>query len=105
MRTVTSPELKRRLEKGDVPELIDVREPWEFEICRIEGSINIPMSDIVRARESLDRQTEKIIICHHGLRSSQVAAFLESIGFEAVVNLEGGIDMWARLVDPAVPTY
>lgn len=87
------------------PELIDVRDPWEFETCRIEGSINIPMSDIVNRQDDLDRHTEKVIICHHGMRSLQVARYLESIGFTSVINLEGGIDLWARTIDPDMPVY
>ena len=90
---------------GTAPELIDVREPWEFETCCIEGSINIPLSVIVRDKDKLDRLTEKVIICHHGLRSRQVAQYLESNGFKAVINLEGGIDLWARTVDPDMPQY
>lgn len=93
------------MQAGTVPDLIDVREPWEFETCHIEGSINIPLSDIVRDKDKLDRHTEKVIICHHGMRSQQVAQYLESNGFAAVINLEGGIDLWARTVDPGMPQY
>ena len=105
MQYVTPEQLKQRLAQGAAPELIDVRDPWEFETCRIEGSINIPMSDIVSLHDRLDRQTEKVIICHHGMRSLQVAHFLESNGFAAVINLEGGIDLWARTIDPDMPQY
>ena len=88
-----------------MPELVDVREPWEFATCHIEGSINIPMSAIVSNHERLNRRTEKVIICHHGIRSQQVAYFLESLGFASVINLEGGIDMWAETVAPGMPRY
>ena len=105
MQNVTPEQLKQRMASGARPELIDVRDPWEFETCRIEGSINIPMSDIVSRHDSLDRETEKVIICHHGMRSLQVACYLESIGFASVINLEGGIDLWARTIDPDMPVY
>jgi len=88
-----------------MPELVDVREPWEFATCHIEGSINIPMSAIVSYHEQLNPHTEKVIICHHGIRSQQVAYFLESLGFASVINLEGGIDMWAETVAPGMPRY
>lgn len=105
MQEVTPEQLRQRMQAGTVPELIDVREPWEFEVCYIEGSINIPLSDIVSGKDKLDRQTEKVIICHHGIRSQQVARYLEDNGFTAVINLAGGIDLWARTVDPGMPQY
>lgn len=105
MQNVTPEQLKQRLAQSTPPELIDVRDPWEFETCRIEGSINIPMSDIVSQLDNINRNTEKVIICHHGMRSRHVAQYLESIGFASVINLEGGIDSWARTVDPAMLQY
>ena len=105
MLNVTPEQLIQRLAQGTAPELIDVRDPWEFETCRIEGSINIPMSDIVSSLDKINRHNEKVIICHHGMRSLYVAQYLESIGFASVINLEGGIDMWARTVDPDMPQY
>ena len=105
MRSITPEQLKRWIDDGKAPELIDVREPWEFEICHILGSINIPMSDIVSTVEKLDKQTEKVVICHHGLRSQQVANYLEFNGFGSIINLEGGLDQWAKTVDPDMPRY
>ena len=105
MQNVTPEQLKQRLAEGAEPVLIDVRDPWEFETCRIEGSINIPMSDIVNSLDRINRQSEKVIICHHGMRSEYVANYLERIGYAAVINLEGGIDLWARTVDPGMPQY
>jgi rhodanese-related sulfurtransferase len=87
------------------PLLLDVREPWELTICRIEGSQSIPMQQIPRAIADLDRDRPIVCICHHGIRSFQVARFLEHQGFGRVINLEGGVAAWARDVDPAMATY
>ena len=105
MQSITPLQLKRNLEDGAAPELVDVREPWEFATCHIEGSINLPMSVIVSQYQRLNPRTEKVFICHHGVRSGQVARFLHSIGFESVINLEGGIDLWAATVAPEMPRY
>jgi rhodanese-related sulfurtransferase len=87
------------------PTLIDVREPWEFRICRIDGSVHIPMSAIPATRDRLDPDTETVMICHHGSRSFQAGLFLEHAGFSKVFNLAGGLDSWARQVEPAMPAY
>ena len=87
------------------PLLLDVREPWEFEKARIAGSRLVPMGEIARRVDELDRSSEVVAICHHGGRSMQVALFLEKSGFAAVHNLLGGVDAWSRAVDPSVPLY
>lgn len=90
---------------GEKPILLDVREPWELRICHIEGSRSVPMGQIVRSLATLPHDRDIIVICHHGIRSYQVARFLELQGFPRVVNLEGGLAAWAREVDPGMPTY
>ena len=85
--------------------LLDVREAWEFAICRIEGSRNVPTAQISSVLPELDQHTPTVVICHHGLRSAEVAEIMAQAGFEHVSNLEGGIDKWAREVDPDMPTY
>jgi rhodanese-related sulfurtransferase len=85
--------------------LLDVREKWEFEICNIEKSVNIPMAEISLAAASLDSSRDTIVICHHGARSMQVASFLEHSGFSNVINLDGGIDAWAKTIDPNMQQY
>ena len=85
--------------------LLDVRETWEFELCHIQGSINIPMAEIVDKLDILDRSGETVVICHHGMRSLQVAAYLEIEGFKKVINLEGGIAAWASRIDSQMPQY
>jgi rhodanese-related sulfurtransferase len=87
------------------PLLLDVREAWEYEKARIEGSTLIPMREIPSRIGEVDEDQEVVAICHHGGRSMQVAVFLEKQGFKRVHNLMGGIDAWARTVDPAVPQY
>jgi rhodanese-related sulfurtransferase len=88
------------------PLLLDVREDWEVQIGRIPGSLHIPMQKIpVRLHELVDADRPIVCYCHHGMRSMQVAMFLEHRGAREVYNLVGGIDAWARLVDPACARY
>jgi rhodanese-related sulfurtransferase len=87
------------------PVLIDVREVWEFETARIEGAENIPMASIPTSLEELSKAAATVVVCHHGMRSMQVANYLASQGFTKVFNLEGGIDAWSREVDPSVTRY
>lgn len=86
--------------------LLDVREPWEQEEAHIEGSVLMPMGDIpARAHQELDPEARIIAICHHGVRSMSVAAWLREQGFEQAQSLRGGIDAWAAEIDPSVPRY
>jgi len=104
MRAVSAPELAVQLESA-APRLIDVREPWEFDICHIPGSVNIPMGQIPQRIDELDDDIETVVICHHGVRSRQVIQFLEQQSLGALINLDGGVDAWARTVDPDMPVY
>ena len=97
--------LKQRLDRGDKLELIDVRDPWEFETCRIEGSRNIPMMEIESRLETIDQSVDTVMICHHGMRSLQVAGFLERLGYLNMINLDGGIHRWAETVDTDMTQY
>lgn len=107
MQTLTAPELAAWLADAsrDKPVLLDVREPWEFQTCRIEGSVPIPMNSIPARLQELDDETPIVCICHHGARSMSVAAFLERNGFSQVINLTGGVHAWALQVDNSMPTY
>lgn len=87
------------------PVLLDVREPWEFDTCRIDGSVAMPMRTIPTRLAELDDEAPIVCICHHGARSMQVAHFLEQHGFSEVINLTGGVDAWSRQVDPTMPKY
>lgn len=85
--------------------LIDVREPHEWEICRIPGAELIPMRQIPERLGSLPRDKHLLIHCHHGGRSLRVTEFLRAHGIAAVSNVAGGIDAWAQAFDPAMPRY
>jgi len=98
-------QLKHRLSDAAAPLLLDVREPWEFEICRIPGSVLMPMGTVVARHSELDPNVETVVICHHGTRSMQVAMFLEKAGFTRVYNLSGGVAAWARTVEASMPVY
>lgn len=97
-------ELKDRLDSGDGPRLLDVREPWEFDLARIEGSKLVPMGELAERLPDLDPEAETVVICHHGARSAHVAAALSRAGFENVLNLTGGLDAYSE-VDPEIPRY
>ena len=107
MEQMTAPALAAWLADPSRPRplLLDVRENWEFETCKIEGSTQIPMNTIPARIEELDEDAEIVCICHHGARSMQVAAFLERNGFTRVTNLTGGIHAWALQVDSTMPKY
>ncbi|NOY66534.1 MAG: sulfurtransferase [Gammaproteobacteria bacterium] len=106
MHHLTAKQLKQQLEQADdLPVLLDVREPWEFEICSINNSILIPMGQISSQIDKLKPDTEYVVICHHGIRSRSVCLFLERHGFSNVTNLTGGVESWARDVDLNMATY
>jgi len=98
------PELCTYLENSR-PLLIDFREPWEFEICHLSGSVNIPMGEIAQHLKTIREARECVMICHHGARSVQVIEHLRQQGIRHMINLEGGVDAWARLVDKNMPLY
>lgn len=87
------------------PQLLDVREPWEVATCALPDSLSIPMGEIVNRTQELDPDRPVVCICHHGVRSLQVAYFLSRQGFSQLFNLTGGIDAWAREIDPAMALY
>jgi len=90
---------------AQAPLLLDVRQPGEYEICRLEPSVLIPMGQIPANLDELDQDQETVVICHHGIRSRQVAYYLEQAGFSNVINLNGGLAAWARTVDNTMATY
>ncbi|MBI5937978.1 MAG: sulfurtransferase [Betaproteobacteria bacterium] len=107
MKQIRSFELKAWLDdpRREKPVLLDVREPWEFELCRIDGSMLIPMGSVFNRIGELDPARETVVICHHGVRSYHIARLLELNGFTDVINLTGGVDAWATQVDAAMATY
>jgi rhodanese-related sulfurtransferase len=106
MQQMTVRELKERLaQPGARPVLLDVREGWELKICALPEALHIPMGQIPTRTEELDPQQEIVVVCHHGVRSQRVAYFLASRGFSKLYNLQGGVNAWAREIDPAMHTY
>lgn len=106
MREFSPGQLRDHLASADSdPLLLDVREPWEFRICNIEGSQLIPMGQLQGALNALDPARETVVICHHGIRSRQVAMYLDRLGFANVINLSSGVEGWARDVDLQMATY
>ncbi len=98
--------LKALLDGNSDVVVLDVREPWEIEPASIAGSKNIPMGEIpARFSEELDPEKHIVVMCHHGVRSMNVTAWLRQHGWEDVQSLRGGIDRWSREIDPKVPLY
>jgi rhodanese-related sulfurtransferase len=102
---LTPPQLAEKLKDPNPPLLIDVREPYEYAYCRIEGAHLKPLGDIMRWIKELDPEAEIVFQCHTGMRSAQVTDYAQSLGFKRVFNLRGGIDDWSAMVDPSVPRY
>jgi adenylyltransferase/sulfurtransferase len=105
MREVTVSELKQRLEAQEPLELIDVREPYEYEIARIEGAKLIPLRELAERIGELPRDREIVVHCHSGVRSAHAVQLLEKAGLPGAANLVGGIDAWSVEIDPDVPRY
>lgn len=98
--------LKKQRTEKDPPVLLDVREGWEFETAHLPGSLLMPMGDVPsRAHAELDPDEPIVVICHHGARSLNVTLWLRAQGFEHAQSLAGGIEAYARSVDPSIPRY
>ena len=98
-------ELKNEIDLNSNIQIIDVREPVELAICKIQDTMHIPMKEIPAQIDKLNKNDEFIILCRSGVRSAQVCEFLINKGFENVKNLKGGILEWVRLIDPSQPQY
>ena len=98
-------ELKRKMDAREAFELIDVREPFEYEIARIDGAKLIPLGEIAERTDELQREQPIVVHCHSGMRSAEAVRLLQQRGFSNVYNLEGGIDAWSDQIDPSVPKY
>jgi len=105
IRQIAPRELSDRLRRGDVIDLIDVREPYEWRIARIEGARLIPLGRIGASASEIARDRDVVLYCHHGARSQTAGEALVAQGFDRIWNLSGGIDRWSAEVDPSVPTY
>jgi adenylyltransferase/sulfurtransferase len=102
---VTAEELKRRLDRGEDVFILDVRNPEEYQICRIPGSTLMPLPSLSQRYGELDRGREMVVHCKSGMRSQKAIAFLREKGFRELKNLKGGILAWAERVDPGMPRY
>jgi rhodanese-related sulfurtransferase len=103
---ITPEEVKAKLERAEEFTLLDVREPWEFETASIAGAKLMPMGDVPsRVHQELDPDDFIVVLCHHGVRSMNVTAWLRQQGFEKAQSMRGGIDAWSRRVDQNVPVY
>ena len=106
MREFSASELQGHLETAPArPLLLDVREPWEFDRACIEGSTLVPMRTIPERLQDFNPDQEIVVICHHGIRSRMIGLYLENHGFSNIINLTGGVEAWAREVDPYMETY
>jgi len=103
---ITPEDVKSKIDAAEAFTLLDVREPWEFEIARIDSAKLMPMGDVPsRAHQELDPEEHIVVMCHHGVRSMNVTVWLRQQGFENVQSMRGGIDAWSRRVDGKVPMY
>ncbi len=105
MESLNVIQLKKELENDPQTVLLDVRDKWEYDLCHIDNSVNISLSEITERKDELDKQPRTVILCHHGMRSTIAGEYLISEGFEQIVNLEGGIDAWASTIDQSMTRY
>jgi rhodanese-related sulfurtransferase len=102
---ITPADVKARLDQGEKLILIDVREAWEYALCRIEGAKLVPLGALAANLNTLPDVDEVICYCHHGMRSLDAATWLRFQGIERAKSLAGGIERWSVEVDPKVPRY
>ena len=105
MDEITPQQLKARLDGNDRPLLLDVRQDWETRLCRLPNAVHIPIEEMELRYEELNPQDEIVVYCHQGVRSAAVAEYLRGLGFQNIRNLAGGLDSWARTVDPGMRRY
>jgi rhodanese-related sulfurtransferase len=107
VRQILPQDVKARLDAGETVYLLDVRQPEEYEHCRLEGSHLIPLGELPRRAGEVEPPAGAAVVvyCHHGIRSLSGAAILQQFGLENVYSMAGGIDVWSQVVDPSVPRY
>jgi rhodanese-related sulfurtransferase len=103
LKTISPKALKERLDAGEAITVIDVREGWELQRSALDFATHIPMNSIPDRIDEVPKDTPVVIMCKVGGRSEAVTEYLDSLGYDNVINLEGGILGWAREVDPALP--
>ena len=105
---ISPAEVQKRIDAGEKLYLIDVREPHEFALAKIQGAALIPMRAIPGELQTLETRADEaplMVYCHHGVRSLNVVNWLRNQGLEACQSISGGIDLWSLTVDPSVPRY
>jgi len=105
MDEISAQDLKARIDRNEPPLLLDVRQEWETKLCRLPNAVHIPIEEIELRVEELNAADDIVVYCHQGVRSAAVAEFLRSLGFRSVRNLAGGLDFWARAIDPEMHRY
>ncbi len=105
MNEISPQDLKVRLDRNEPPLLLDVRQDWETSLCRLPNAVHIPIEELELRTGELNPQDDIVVYCHQGVRSAAVAEYLRSLGFTSVRNLTGGLDLWARAVDPGMRRY
>jgi len=103
--SITVEELKNKLDKGERITLLDVREPHEWPISDLPGSVKIPLGQLQQKYSELPQGEELVVYCRVGGRSAQAVQFLRHVGYERAANLTGGINRWAEAIDPAMRKY
>lgn len=102
---IAPPELKRRLDAGEKLLLLDVRNPDEFALCRLEGATLVPLPELPSRVGEIPGDRPLVVYCHHGIRSLRAVHFLREHDFPEALSLQGGIDAWSRTIDSSVPRY
>ena len=105
MSEISAQDLKARLDRNEPPLLLDVRQDWETKLCRLPNAVHIPIEEIELRTDELNPEDDIVVYCHQGVRSAAVAEYLRSLGFKRVRNLTGGVDSWARTIDPGMRRY
>jgi len=105
MSEISAQDLKTRLDRNEPPLLLDVRRDWETKLCRLPNAVHIPIEEIELRTDELNPEDDIVVYCHQGVRSAAVAEYLRSLGFKRVRNLTGGVDSWARTIDPGMRRY
>lgn len=102
---ISAKEVQERIAKGEKLLLVDVREPWEYDLCRISGAKLIPLGTLPANLNTLLDADDVICYCHRGMRSLDAAAWLRQQGIEGAKSMTGGIDQWSIEIEPSVPRY
>ena len=105
MSEISPQDLKARLDRHEAPLLLDVRQDWETRLCALPNAVHIPIEEIELRVAELNAEDAIVVYCHQGVRSAAVAEYLRALGFKDVRNLTGGVDLWARTVEPGMRRY